>query len=230
MATTSTTWQRRTVFQGEVAQAMEAALHLLEYKENPREQATLDNNRTAYRQGWFALMRTLVQNERWGEILDGTTLPVYDKPRELAWRHWAAGIAQAARRNGTGAAEALDSMDEALDSYQEKVKQAVPAELRVARMELHAQILIARNKLEEGFARLEKIAAREASLIYSEPPFYPRPVNEALGRLALAHSRFELAERAFRGALDRFPASHIATRGLDQLRNRNATSGPAGLE
>jgi tetratricopeptide (TPR) repeat protein len=217
-------------FQGEAAQAIEAARHLLEFKENPREQAAIDNNRSAYRQGWFALMRTLVQNERWEEILDGTTLPVYDKPREMAWRHWAVGVAQAARRNAAGAAEALDSMDEALDSYQEKVKQAVPAELRVARQELQAQILIARGKLDDGFARMEKTAARERALIYSEPPFYPRPVNEALGRLAMAHSRLDLAERAFRASLDQSPASFMGTQGLKQLQNLTRTGGAPGLD
>ena len=38
-------------------------------------------------------MRTLVQHEKWDLILDGTTLPDHQKPREQAWRHCSAGAA-----------------------------------------------------------------------------------------------------------------------------------------
>jgi len=33
----------------------------------------------------FAMLRSLVQSENWDEILEGKSLPVYDKPREQAW-------------------------------------------------------------------------------------------------------------------------------------------------
>ena len=76
-------------FDGKYDEAKKAARSLLEFKENPREAAMPDTNTTAYRQGWFALMRAMVLAQSWDEILDGTSLPVYDKPREQAWRHWA---------------------------------------------------------------------------------------------------------------------------------------------
>src|SRR5215467_6753680 len=57
-------------FQGKYEKAMEAAHELLGYKENPREAAAIDNWYTAYRQGWFGLMETLVHFEKWNEILD----------------------------------------------------------------------------------------------------------------------------------------------------------------
>jgi tetratricopeptide (TPR) repeat protein len=211
-------------FQGNAEVAMKAARHLLEMKENPREAAALDNNRTAYRQGWFAMLRTLVQHERWDLILDGTTLPVYDKPRETAWRHWAIGLAYAAKGDAAKAARSLALMDDTFDVYQDKVKQAVPAELRVAKQELAAHILAARKKTKEAIARLEKVAARERTLVYSEPPFYPRPVNEALAALAMKAGQQDVAEKAWRGALEQFPDSAKATAGLKQL-HAHASSG-----
>lgn len=204
-------------FQGNVEEAMKSARHLMDMKENPREAAALDNNRTAYRQGWFAMLRTLVQHERWDVILDGTTLPVYAKPRETAWRHWAVGLAHAAKGDAAKAARSLAAMDDTFDLYQDKVKQAVPAELRVAKQELAAHILAARNRTKEAIARLEKVAARERTLVYSEPPFYPRPVNEALASLAMKAGLQDVAEKAWRGALEQFPESAKATAGLKQL-------------
>ncbi len=212
-------------FLGNFDEAMKAARHLLAMKENPREAAALDNNRTAYRQGWFAMLRTLVQHERWDLILDGATLPVYDKPRETAWRHWAVGLAHAAKGDAAKAARALAMMDDTMDLYQDKVKQAVPAELRVAKQELAAHILAARKKTAQALARLEKVAARERTLVYSEPPFYPRPVNEALAVLAMKAGKPEVAERAWRGALEQFPESSKANAGLKQLHSQASSGG-----
>lgn len=211
-------------FQGNADEAMKAAQHLLDMKENPREAASVDNNRTAFRQGWFAMLRALVQHERWEMILDGKTLPIYEKPRETAWRHWAVGLAHAAKGDAPKAAKALAAMDDTLDLYQDKVRQAVPAELRVAKQELAAHILAARKKTKQAIARLEKVSARERTLVYSEPPFYPRPVNEALAALAMKAGQNDVAEKAWRGALEQFPDSSKATAGLKQL-NVQVSSG-----
>lgn len=213
-------------FEGEFDKAVSAARSLLDFGENPREKAQIDNNRTAYRQGWFALLRALVQHEKWDAILDGSTLPVLDeKPREQAWRHWAAGIAHAAKGDAASAQASLEAIDEAFDAYQEKVKQAVPGELRVARQELTAHILAAKNRIPEAIARLKRTQARERALIYSEPPFYPRPVSEALGRLAQRTGNAEVAEKAYREALEQFPDSAIAKEGLRQLEKKTTSSG-----
>lgn len=217
-------------FQGHVDQAIEQARKLLDFKENPREAAAIDNNRTAYRQGWFALLRALVINERWDQILDGTTLPVYDKPRETAWRQWAVGVSHAAKGNPKEASKALAAMDDTLDVYQDKVKQAVPAELRVAKKELEAQILAARGKRDRAIAALQKISVRQRALTYSEPPFYPRPVAEVIARIAMESGKIEIASKAYQEALEQFPDSFIATRGLQEIQRRQTnTSAAAGF-
>src|SRR6266849_9751178 len=101
-------------FQGKYDKAMEAAHELLGIAENPREVAAIDNAYTTYRQGWFGLMETLVHFEKWNEILDGKTLVTYDKPREQAWRHWAIGLARAAKGDTRGAKSEAKAMDAAL--------------------------------------------------------------------------------------------------------------------
>ncbi|MGH9661921.1 MAG: hypothetical protein ACRD96_25460, partial [Bryobacteraceae bacterium] len=122
-------------FQGRYDKAIESARELMGIKENPREAAAVDNYRTAYRQGWFSMMRALVQAERWDAILDGSTLPEYKKPREQAWRHYAVGLARAAKGDARGARAEAKSMDAAMKNLKAKTKQ-IPPPLRVAEMEL----------------------------------------------------------------------------------------------
>jgi tetratricopeptide (TPR) repeat protein len=204
-------------FGGSFEEALNAARRLLEFKENPREAAQVDNYRTAYRQGWFALLRTLVQFERWDEILDGRTLPVVEKPREQAWRAYAEGLAHAAKANPAGARSTAKAMDAALADYKEKTKEDAPPYLKVAREELQGQIAVAAGELERGIKLLQDAAKQERALRYNEPPHYPRPVLEALGRLALRHGRTSLAESSFRGALDQYPESSHALAGLNLI-------------
>ncbi|MCC6588429.1 MAG: tetratricopeptide repeat protein [Bryobacterales bacterium] len=198
-------------FSGDYEKAMAAARSLLDYTENPREAAQLDNFRTAWRQGWFSVLRTLVQHEKWAEILDDKTLPIYDKPRESAWRHWAVGLAFLNTGKVEDARRELAAMDKSLALYKSKVKQAVPAPLSVAREELKAHLT---KNVDTRLARLDRAARRERALRYNEPPQYPRPVFEAMGQLALRNGKAQIAEKAFRQALDQYPESARAKTGL----------------
>src|SRR5580693_2923738 len=127
-------------FEGQYDKAKDAARELLGFKENPREVASIDGFYSAYRQGWFAMMRTLVQSESWDEILDGTTLPAYEKPREQAWRHWAMALAYAAKGNQTQAKAEAKLLEDCLTEYKDKVKMPVPEALEVAREELDGHL------------------------------------------------------------------------------------------
>jgi tetratricopeptide (TPR) repeat protein len=201
-------------FQGQYDKAKDAARELLGFKENPREQASVDGFTSAYRQGWFAMLRTLVQSESWDEILDGKTLPVYDKPREQAWRHWAMALAHAGKGDATAAKAEAKLMEDSLAEYKEKAKMPVPEVLEVAKAELDGQLRLAEGKLEPGLKKLDQAASMELHMLYSEPPYYPRPVLEALGQAALKAGRAREAESAFRRALEQYPASHRAQTGL----------------
>ncbi|MGI8742484.1 MAG: tetratricopeptide repeat protein [Bryobacteraceae bacterium] len=201
-------------FEGQYDKAKAAAHELLALKENPREQASLDGFYSAYRQGWFAMLRTLVQSESWEEILTPGILPVYDKPRENAWRHWAMALAYINKRDLEHAKAESSLLDECLREYRDKVKMPVPEPLKVARLELDGQLQVAAGHLNRGLTKLQDAAREELRMVYSEPPYYPRPVLEALGEIALQHQRPAEADAAFRRALEQYPNSFKAQNGL----------------
>jgi len=216
-------------FQDSYQSAMAASRNLMEFKENPREVAEIDNHQTLYRRGWFSLMFTLVQFERWDEILDGRTLPLYEKPWESAWRHWAMGLAYAAKGNATAAKDQLKSFRTAVHELEVKTKRPSPEPLRVASQELEGHIALALNKVDKGLGILQRAARQERALRYSEPPSYPRPVLPVLGEVALKSGRTRLAESAFREALDQYPESYRALQGLQQAQQQNSAKHEAAL-
>jgi tetratricopeptide (TPR) repeat protein len=214
-------------FQGQYDKAKDAARELLNFSENPRERASIDGFFSAYRQGLAAMLRSLVQSESWDEILDGKSLPVYDKPREQAWRHWAMALAHLGKGEADLAKAESKQLDLALVDYKERVKMPVPEALEVARQELDGQLNLVEGKTGAGFKKLEQAAAMERRMVYSEPPYYPRPVLEVIGQAALKKGRIKEAESAFRRALDQYPGSYRAQTGLRaaQERGNNATVG-----
>jgi tetratricopeptide (TPR) repeat protein len=201
---------------GQFEKAMDAARELLGFKENPRESSQADNFSTAYRQGWFSTMRALVQAEKWDLILDGRTLPVFDKPRQRAWRAWAAGIAHASTGHPDLAKQDASAMSAAMDELKAATKLKMPEELIAAQMELAGHIEIGSGKVKRGLKTLEATAKKERALVYTEPPYYPRPVSEALGIAALKHGQNKMAAAAFRAELKQFPGSARALSGLRQ--------------
>ena len=218
-------------FDGKYDLAKSAARELLAIKENPREAGLVDNAFSAHRQGWFALMRAMVLSENWDEILDGTSLPVYDRPREQAWRHWAMGVAQASKGNAAAAAEEARQMDAMLKDYDAQVKHKAPPELLAARLELDAHVLAAEGKQKQALHAFGTAATEQRKLRYSEPPFYPRPVDQAAGEAELRMGLFSEAETAFRRALSDLPGSARSVEGLNEtLRRENKSTGSAALQ
>jgi tetratricopeptide (TPR) repeat protein len=207
---------------GKYDDAIQSARELLTYTESEAEAKQLDNSRTAYRQGWFALLRTLVWAERWDAILDPATVPVIAKPREQAWMHWARGLAHAAKGEVEKARLEAKGMRAALLDFEARNKAAFPRELGLAEQELHGQITIASGKTGRGVKILAEVSAAERALRYNEPPYYPRPVAVAWGAAAAKAGKSKQAEQAYRIALEEFPAMDRAVRGLQQV----LTQGP----
>jgi len=202
---------------GQYEQAVAAARGLMDFKENPREVSEVDNHYTLYRRGWFGMMFTLVQFEKWDEILDGRTLPNYEKPWERAWRHWAMGLAYAAKSDVAAAKIQSKQFRTAVHDLEVKTKRKTPEPLRVASQELEGHVDLAAKKVDRGLETLQRAARMERSLRYSEPPAYPRPVLPVLGEAALQHGQSRLAESAFKEALEQYPENARALRGLKQV-------------
>lgn len=193
---------------GQYQDSMKWVQHLFTFKETPRE-ASGNNQRVAWRQAYFGLVKTVVRFEKWDAILDGTTIPVYDKPEQNAWRHWAMGLAYAA----TGQ---VDRANATLADLKKDVSAVTAANepLNIAAIELEATIAARTGNPKKGFDLFKRAATREAAMIYTEPPAYPRPVVEGYGNVALAVGDYNAAATAFREALEREPGSGRAYFGL----------------
>lgn len=198
-------------FSGRFDEAMRAAREILDMPENPAQKATADLMTTAHAQGFFATLRTLVQFRKWDLILDGKSLPEYGKPRQEAWRHWARALAYANQGKVDAARQEAGLFEQSLTEFQQKTKRPEPPELQVARTEMSGHIAIAAGEAGKGLKQLEAASKAERRLTYTEPPYYPRPVAEALGQFALKQGKTATAEKAFRAARQQYPAdAHAA--------------------
>ena len=181
---------------------------LFTYKENPREKSG-NNQRTVWRQGYFGLIKSTVRFEKWNEILDGKTLPVYDKPEQNAWRHWAMGLAYSANGQADKAKATLADMRKDLDAVT-----SAKEPIGIAAQELEAAIAARGGDRAKANELYRKAATREANILYTEPPAYPRPVVDGWGNVAMATGDYASAEKAYREALEREPGSGRAFFGL----------------
>jgi tetratricopeptide (TPR) repeat protein len=193
---------------GRYDDSMKWVQDLFTYKENPRERAG-NNQRNVWRQGYFGLIKSTVRFEKWREILDGKTLPVYDKPEQQAWRHWAIGLAYSATGQPDKAKATLADLQKDLDAVT-----SAKEPIGIALQELEATIAARAGDRKKAYELYRKAAEREAAMMYTEPPAYPRPVVEGLGNIALALGDYAAAEKAFRETLEREPGSGRAYFGL----------------
>jgi tetratricopeptide (TPR) repeat protein len=218
-------------FEGRYDDAVEAARELLGYKDNPGQAAQPDAMATARAQGFFAMLRTLVQFEKWDAIVggnDGTNqagdlLPEFGKPRQDAWRHWARALAYANRANPAAAKEEQRLFDQSMADFRAKTHRPDPPELVVARLEMLGHVELADAQVDRALKQFEAASKAERRLTYTEPPYYPRPVAEAMGHAALKNHKPAVAERAFRTALEQYPSDAHAEQGLKAALNGSAT-------
>jgi tetratricopeptide (TPR) repeat protein len=193
---------------GRYNDSMTRVQHLLTFKENPRERG--GNTQTGpWRQGYFGLIKTVVRFEKWHEILDGKTIPVYDRPEQNAWRHWAIGLAASATGQADQAKAALADMQKDL----EKVTSSKEP-IGIGVQELEATIAARAGDRKKSYDLFRKAGDREIAMLYTEPPSYPRPVAEGFANVAFALGDFTTAEKEYREALTREPGSGRAYFGL----------------
>src|SRR5580765_1955140 len=193
---------------GRYDDSMKWVQDLFTYKENPRERNS-NNQRNVWRQGYFGLIKSTVRFEKWNEILDGKTIPVYDKPEQNAWRHWAMGLAYSAHGQMDQAKATLADMRKDLEAATSSKEP-----IGIGVQELEAAIAARGGDRKKGYELFRKAADREAAMLYTEPPSYPRPVVEGFANVALALGDYATAEKEYREALSREPGSGRAYFGL----------------
>lgn len=90
--------------------------------------------------------------------------------------------------------------------------------LSVASLELHAGVLIAKGKLEQGKKEFASAIAAEKDLGYHEPPMYIRPVGENEAVALIRAKDYDGAKAAYEDALKERPNSGFALYGLAHVR------------
>ncbi len=208
---------------GQYEKAVALAQELLAIPETPRQKGEVDDWFAADRQGWFALMTTMIYFEKWDDILDSSKLPPYSAPREMAWYHWARAVAYAETGNATLAKDEAKQMDAAIKQWMvaTKTKEPFPA-IRVANAELEGHLAVAQKKDKQALALYDRASEWERALRYTEPPAYPRPVSEVAGKLALSMGDRDSAAKYFRIALEQYPKSPRAVEGLQAATGKAA--------
>ena len=194
---------------GRYDDSMKWVQHLFTFKENPRERAG-NNQRGVWRQGYFGLIKTSVRFEKWNEILDGKTLPVYDKPEQQAWRHWAMGLAYSAtgpERQGEG-----DARRDAEGSRRGHVGEGADRHRAAG---ARGDDRGARRRSQE---RLRAVPQGGGSRSGDDVHRAARPIrgrsSKGWANVALALGDYATAEKAYRETLAREPGSGRAYFGL----------------
>jgi tetratricopeptide (TPR) repeat protein len=84
----------------------------------------------------------------------------------------------------------------------------------IAAQELEATIAARAGDRKKAYELFRKAADREANIMYTEPPSYPRPVVEGWANVAASLGDYATAERECREALGREPGSGRAYFGI----------------
>lgn len=164
--------------------ALDCARHLLDFGDKESDRAKPDVIFGAYRQGFFASIRTIAQHQLWDQARDDKWIPNIDQPRFQAWRHWILGLAAVHKDKDLAAAQKhARAMDKAFGEFLRLTNFQVPEELLVARMELDGHLYWLAGESQHAIEKLEEAQVRERQLRYTEPTYYPRPVAEVLQRL-----------------------------------------------
>ena len=114
-------------------------------------------------------------------------------------------------RNPSEAAEETAAFLDAVREHR-KIAGQVHGSLDVAKAELEAHAALSHGDWNRARALFEKASELERTQRYNEPPSYPRPVAEALGHIALRRGDTDTAKKAFRIALEQYPADWHASR------------------
>lgn len=214
---------------GMAERAISGAKQLLAVSKNPEGRKDRRGDSYIHGQGKIALMRALIQFERWKDLADEKQFEWTDDVGDKANKHYAATLSHLG----------LGELDKATASFEEFTKLKEEAEKSPAKRryqtqsaELRGRLALKRGEDLEGLAALAEAAKLEAKLRLeqNDPPFYPVLLYNALGEAYLRQKSPGLAVKAFESAMKGVPNDGFALAGLveayaglgDQEKARNA--------
>jgi tetratricopeptide (TPR) repeat protein len=174
----------------------------------------------------------LLRFGRHDEIL-ALPAPPADHPVEVAWWHFARGVALArtgkvddATRERTALADAAAKVpDEAL--FGGTGLESAKTVLALAATILDARIAWARGSKDEAIRLWTSAVAAADKIPYDEPPVFFYPVRESLGAALLLAGKTAEAERVFRDDLARHPRNARSLFGLHESLTRQGRQSDA---
>ncbi len=158
--------------------------------------------------GMFAMPYELhLRFGRWDEMLTEPE-PENFLPIARTFRHYARGVAYAAKKQPKEARQELENFIAARDALPEEamfVQNKAAVVLAIAEKVLEGEALYREGRTDEAIAALREAVRREDSLRYIEPPDWIQPVRHILGAALMDAERFAEAEIVFREDLKIHP-------------------------
>jgi tetratricopeptide (TPR) repeat protein len=182
----------------------------------PKEWAAVKEN-AAIVDGFTAMpLEVLKRFGRWDDILREPEPPEVFPIARALWQY-NRGVALAAKGKAREAREAQKSFRAAAAKVPEDARfgnNKAPDLLAIADQLLEGEVLFREGDAKGAIAALEKAAAREDELRYSEPPDWFVPARHALGAVLLRDKQAEAAEKVYREDLRRWPDNGWSLHGL----------------
>jgi len=163
----------------------------------------------------------LLRFGRHDEIL-ASKQPPADHPVEVAWWHFARGVALARTGKADDAATEHEALIEASRHVPDEALfggtglESAKTILTLATLVLDARIASARKLPAEAIRLWTNAVAAADKIPYDEPPIFFYPVRESLGGALLLSGRPQDAERVFRDDLARHPRNARSLFGLHE--------------
>jgi len=163
----------------------------------------------------------LLRFGRHDEIL-ALTQPAADHPVEMAWWHFARGVALARTGKAGEAATARAALAEAAAKVPKEALfggtglESARNILALATAVLDARIAWARGSKADAIRLWTAAVAAADKVPYDEPPVFFYPVRESLGAALLLEGKSAEAERVFREDLARHPRNARSLFGLHE--------------
>lgn len=198
---------------GMAERSISGARQLLAVSRNATGRKDRRGDSYIHAQGKIALLRALVQFERWKELADQDQFEWNDDIGDRVRKQYATAVAQI----GLGdLVKAEDAFSELLKLKTDVEKSPIKSTWDVEVAEVRGRLALKRGDPLAALSALEEAARLEAKLRESQndPPFYPVLVYDLLGGAYLEQKSPLLAVKAFESALKGVPNDGFALAGL----------------